>query len=484
MKHWSVRIRQQQLQPCLLGLLLLCGTVAPAQTTRTADSLAQLLTKAPADTLRVVLLTNLAWEINESNTDEADRRLQEAIELARRLQFSKGEATAWNGLGVVEEIRGNYATAQRHYRKALDLRRQLGALRDVGASLNNLGVLYEMSGRFDSALIFHKENLAIQQQLNDTIRIARAQFNIAGAYQEMGLYTEAQSHLYDARSILEAQKDKDGMAKVAAQLGHIQFELDQYAKARVWYEQELKLREALQDPGHLAEALTDYANALDELDSSNVAIGYYMRALDIWKNLDDLPGRPTFLSTSATPTNTWAITKSRIDYLRQAEKICLETGDTPSLMETYNTMGDVYYSGRRTAKIAGIGAQILQTGPGNRGHQVYPGRLQGLCRGIRRAGRLRQGLRLPGEIRRTRYQKLNERNSSIFVSKEVLFADEKKQQQIEQQKQAILLQEALLAKSQNRQYALLGGAFALLLVIYPALQPQPPAGSLQPRTGR
>lgn len=205
--------------PALFWALL--QVLCAAAQTSLADSLARVLVTAQADTNRVNLLNEIAWEINETRTDEAAQRLQESINLAQKLKFTKGEASAWNGLGVVEENRGNYTAAHQNYQKALDLRNRLGDLGEIGATLNNIGVLLETTGHFDSALVYHRKNLAIQEKLRDTVKIARVYFNLAGVYLEKGVYLKAQESLYQARGILEAQNDQDGVAKVTTQLGHI-----------------------------------------------------------------------------------------------------------------------------------------------------------------------------------------------------------------------------------------------------------------------
>ncbi|HRI59670.1 MAG TPA: hypothetical protein PK228_08100, partial [Saprospiraceae bacterium] len=76
-----------------LVALLVLPAVLFAQTSA-ADMLARQLIKAPADTHRVTLLSDYAWEIKELRTDEADSLLHEAIALAQRLNFPKGEAAA------------------------------------------------------------------------------------------------------------------------------------------------------------------------------------------------------------------------------------------------------------------------------------------------------------------------------------------------------------------------------------------------------
>ncbi|MBL7775332.1 MAG: tetratricopeptide repeat protein [Saprospiraceae bacterium] len=445
--------------------LALLAFATPIGAQALADSLARLLETARPDTQRVRWLTDLAWEINEAETDKAEGLLREAIQLAQKLRFLRGEATAWNGLGVVEEIRGNFDGARQYYQKALDLRRKLGDPKEIGSSLNNLGVLFEMIGRFDSALVYHRENLDIQTQLADTLRMARAHFNIAGAYQEMGLYNEAQEYLFYARAIVEARKDLDGMAKVYAQLGHIRFELDRYDEALPFYDQELKLREQLEDPGRLAEALTDYANALDELDSSQTAVRYYLRALELWKALDDLPGQANVFINLGDAHKHLGNYQLALQYLRQAENICLELDDKLSLMEVYNTMGDTYSRAGQQEKSLELVRRYYRIAQETNDNKYIQGAYKDFAEVYAKLGNYRKAYDYRVRYDEFRYKNLNERISAAFARKEALFEDAKRKKQIQDQQIALEIQAVRLTESRTRQYALLGGALALLILV-------------------
>jgi class 3 adenylate cyclase len=429
-----------------------------------ADSLARLLEKTPPDTHRVSILIDLAWEINELDTDKAAALLNEATALAQKLNSPKGEAAAWNGLGVVEEIRGDLQQAEIFYKKSLAIRLRLGDLRDIGSSLNNLGVLNEMMGRFDSAVIIHRRNLDIQRQLGDTVRIARALFNIAGARQEEGLYPEAQTDLLEARLILETLDDQDAVAKVYTALGHLQFELIRYDTALVWYGRALQLREKLDDPGRLAEALTDYANALDEIDSSHLALDYYERALDIWKKLDDLPGQAQVFTNMGDAYKHIGDYPAALRYLQMAEGICLSLNDEQALMEVYNTIGDVHGRAGRlhlaleyTQKYYRI---AQESGDGKYIQSAY----KDFSEVYSAMGDFATAYEWRVKYDELRYKRMNEKIGLNFARKEALFADEKKQQQIEEQKRELRVRDAEIASARTRQLALLGGAAALLLL--------------------
>jgi len=446
-----------------LAACLALPTVFFAQNT-VADSLARLLKTAPLDTHRVTLLVDFAWEINETHTDSAETCLKEALALAQRLNDAKSEAYAWNGLGALEEIRGNYPQAERSYQKALAIRQRLGDLGAVGASLNNLGVFYELQGRFDSALVFHRKNLAIQEQLGDKLKTARAFFNIAAAQQEMGLYPEAQNDLLNARAILEARNDRDGIAKVFTQLGHLQFELERYDTALVWYERALNMREKLDDPARLAETLTDYANALDEIDSSRLALVYYERALAIWQQLEDWPGQVQVYTNMGDAYKHIGEYSTALRYLQMAEKMSLEINDVQALMEVYNTIGDVHGRAGRLHLALEYTQKYFQIAQDAGDEKYIQSAYKDFAEVYSAMGDFEKAYEWRVKYDDLKYERMNVRIGVAFARKEELFADEKKQKEIERQRQELRIRDAELATARTRQFALLGGAAALFLL--------------------
>jgi adenylate cyclase len=452
---------------CALFFWMVCFGLPAAvfPQSNTADSLRALIAGGAPDVAQVDRLTEYAWEINETQSEEAAQKLREAIDLARQLQYTKGEAAAWNGLGVVEEIRGNYAEAQQYYRRGLELRRALGNAAEVGASLNNLGVLQELTGRFDSALVYHRENLRIQEQLHDTVRMARAQFNLAGAFMEMGLYSDAQKYLTDARRILEARNDLDGTAKVYTQLGHLRLELDLYAEARTYYARALELRRSLADEGRLADALNDYANALDELDSSKVALPYYMQALEIRKRLDDRAGVAAVQINLGDAHKHLGNYAQALDYLRAAEKTCLELDDTQSLMEVFNIVGDVHYRAGRQAQALDFVQKYYALAAAGGDKKYIQSAYKDFAEVYAAMGDFAQAYQWRVKYDEHRYAQLNEKISSEFARKEEFFADWRRQEQIDRQQQELRIRDAELAESRIRQFALLGGGAALLMLV-------------------
>ena len=215
-----------------------------------ADSLAKVLVTAPPDTHRVSLLVDYAWEITDSETEKAAASLKEAIDLAQKLSFPKGEAAAWNALGVTSEIQDSLTKAIEYYNKALELDpanaeiynnrsliyKELGkpdrAVRgflkaiqlDPGyvKAYNNIGLLYyekhnlaaavssfekaisidprNLESYNNLAIVYKKQNnLPKARQLYQTILKknpghVEAHYNLALLYEEEGDYTKAVEH--------------------------------------------------------------------------------------------------------------------------------------------------------------------------------------------------------------------------------------------------------------------------------------------------
>lgn len=431
------------------------------------DSLTRLLAVAPPDTHRVSLLIDLAWEINETQTELANKKLMEAITLAQKTGFRKGEASAWNALGVVEEIKGNIQLAIEHYQQALALRENLNDQIGIAALHNNLGNAYESLGQFEKALGAHRQSLYTVEQLRDTVRMARAHLNLSGVFEEMGAYPEAYDQVNAARFFFEARNDTPGIAKAYTLLGHIRYELEMTSEARRWYEQALILRERLGEEASIADALSDLGNVLDEMgvqDSSRLAVTLYRRALEIRKKLDDEPGLAALynnLGVALKHLNQYA---TAMDYLRQSLALRTQQDDQPGLMEVYNSLGDVTYGQEKFAEALHYTELYYAIAQRIHDGKFVQKAYKDFAKIYAAMGNYAQAYTYRVKYDELRYERLNESRAQDFERKDVLFSEQKRQAEITRQQHELELRDAKLAKANIRTSALIGGAIALLLL--------------------
>ncbi len=449
-------------------LILLLLPVCAAAQSSTVDSLAKLLRTIPADTHRVSVLTESAWNINEAHTEQAITWLNEAIALAQRLQFVQGEATAWNGLGVAEEIRGDLNKAISHYQKALALRQELNDLRGVAASHNNLGNTYELLGQFDAALTAHRESLAILETLHDTLRMARTHLNMSGVYEAMGVFPEAYDQVNAARLIFEAQNDTAGLAKSYTLLGHIRFELAMLNEAYRWYTEALRLQEKLGDPTKIADALSDLGIALDEMgnaDSSRLAVQKYLIALKIRQDQDDQPGIAAIYNNLGVAYKHLGQYERGMFYLQQSLALRKEQDDQPGLMEVYNSLGDVVYGQGNNAQALQYTEQYFKIAQTIGDEKFIQRAYKDFGKIYAAMGNFAKAYEYRVKYDELRYKRLDESRAKVFEQKEVLFSEGKRQLEIQRKQHELDLKSVELDRSGTVTKALSGGALALMLVI-------------------
>ena len=432
-----------------------------------ADSLFTLLKTAPRDTHRVTLLTDYAWEINETESDKAETYIQEAIELAQKLGFKQGEATAWNGLGVLEEIRGNNRQAIEHYETALSLRKESGDQLGVGGSHANLGNAYESLGELPAAIGHYRESLAVYENLGDTVRMARAYSNISGVLSLGSAYPEAFEALNKARLLLENQGDVATTFKIFTQLGHNRFDMDMFSKASEWYKRSLELRQQSGDPWDIADGLMDLGNALDELDnkdSSKLAVQYYLQALQIFREQDDQPSIGLVCNNLGDGYKHLEQYEEALKYLRESERIRLELDDEPGLMETYNTLNDVLFRQGKInlsldyiRKYEAIAAKIDNS-------NALMGAYKDYARAYVELGDFAKAYDYQVKYNELRYKVIDEKRAQNIETQQALMSVQERQQALDRERDKAAVRDAELATARTLRNALMGGAVLLILL--------------------
>ncbi len=97
----------------IILLLLTCILPAARCQDRKSDSLEKLLLQTPQDTTRVLLLVQLTLRNTFFKSDTALILARQAIDLAQKLGFSKGEIRALIRLGEARRLRGGVSASFR-----------------------------------------------------------------------------------------------------------------------------------------------------------------------------------------------------------------------------------------------------------------------------------------------------------------------------------------------------------------------------------
>ncbi|MFQ5446979.1 MAG: tetratricopeptide repeat protein, partial [Saprospiraceae bacterium] len=354
----------------IAGVCLLLPGILIAQHNGVVDSVEQLLRQTSPDTTRVNLLTDLSWELKFDDPAQARVYLDSALLLARRLNFQKGEATALNFRGVVEDIHGNSDLAVQFFQKALDLRQKLGDRKGVASLFNNIGNVRENQGDYLAALDNYQRSLRIREELKDTARITRAFYNIGILQESMGNYPEALDYIYQFLEYAESTADQEGIANAWNVIGNIKTETGQHEEALSAYDKSLAIQRKLGNDWEISSVLNNIANlkdaiAEDQMDAGALgdsvlalfdeATTLHSEALAIRQKLEDASGQAgiynnmgyvlknlgSFYHKKNHPEEAAATWREAEKFLRRSLSIREKEGDKAGIMEVYNGIADV-----------------------------------------------------------------------------------------------------------------------------------------------
>ncbi|MEP7170848.1 MAG: tetratricopeptide repeat protein, partial [Bacteroidota bacterium] len=98
----------------------------------------ELGSKAPAmyDTIAANILNQISRAYWGNNPRKAIDNAKEALALAEQIGYKKGIANAYNSLGAINQMKGEYLTALELHRKALKIREEIGDKQGIASSYN------------------------------------------------------------------------------------------------------------------------------------------------------------------------------------------------------------------------------------------------------------------------------------------------------------------------------------------------------------
>lgn len=257
-----------------LLLLVHCGTLAQQAATGPAQVLAM-----PNDTAKVMALSDLCFAYRRKDADSAAYFGGAALQLARQLRFSRGEAQACNDLAILHIDRSDYTTADSLLHQSLTLREQLGDSAGMAAAHNKRGIIFQARYMFEEALEEDLQALAIYERTGPAAHeatllnnIAILQFNLKRLPDALATHRRAaaiREHIGDSAGVAAS---RGNMANVEAQMGDTGAAIANYLAAiRYFRQQGLQPELAVQlhnlagvelGRGQLQDAAANYGEAL------------------------------------------------------------------------------------------------------------------------------------------------------------------------------------------------------------------------------
>lgn len=202
-----------------------------------------------------------------------------AVELAHRIDWVPGQASAHHNMMVACWLTGRLRLAIEHGEAALAINREHGRLRGQSVNLGALGVVYGERGELRRELELHTEALDIAEKIGDS-RLRRSHLrNLMSESIELGGMDQAEHHMDQVMQI-EADTGAGELTPLAAGgLAELYSALGRYEDALPYAELVVREAQSNGDRRRLAEGLVSVAAVLNRLGRHAEAVDAADRAL-------------------------------------------------------------------------------------------------------------------------------------------------------------------------------------------------------------
>lgn len=270
----------------LLAASLLFSSQALAQTPEVDRLKVQLKAHPQADTGRVNRLNNLSQAVRNSDPALQCKTGQEALTLAKRLNYGAGQAQAYLHVSRCAMTSGQYKQAANYTQQALQLYRRLGDRLGQVNSLTRLSSIATDQGNYAQSIAYIQQSLVLVEPIPDTGLKAYINFLLAQNYTMLADYTLANSYATTGLRLAREAHDLNEQCRGLSILGIVSTKQGQYAAARRYYEQALPLQGKLDHPMDRATTEGNIAEVCVQSGQYTDAFRYGRRALASFQSID------------------------------------------------------------------------------------------------------------------------------------------------------------------------------------------------------
>jgi signal transduction histidine kinase len=273
----------------LLLLTFLLNVLTVKSQAHEIDSLENLLSHhAEEDTIKVNLLNEIAYKLYTKDTDRTLLLAEEASSLAKKLNFTKGEAKSLRLKGIYYNMKANYPLSLEYHQKSLNIYEKLGDKKGISDCLNSLGIVYNDQGSYPQALEYYQKAIKIFEEIDDQISISYCLNNIGVIHYDQGEYSIALDYYQKSLKIDEQFDNKDGTAICLNNIGEIYSDLGEYTLALDYFQKSLKIVEEIGDIYGISYLYKDFGIVYIKTRNYTKALDYTLKSLKIAEEMEFL----------------------------------------------------------------------------------------------------------------------------------------------------------------------------------------------------
>ncbi|HEU5145776.1 MAG TPA: tetratricopeptide repeat protein, partial [Chryseosolibacter sp.] len=195
------------------------------------DSLESVLKKDLPDSTRIAVLINLSREFQYTNINRSREHAEQALKFAEVRNIRKEKVRAYQNLGALYAISGDYSSALRYDNLALQSSLESRDSLNLSMDYNNVASDYYDLGEYDEAYFYFTQSYRVARAVDDSLRMAIALHNVGRVFKELGQYDRALAHLELSMEMSRRVGDVEGIPYSLDEIGDVLIRKGEYDSA-------------------------------------------------------------------------------------------------------------------------------------------------------------------------------------------------------------------------------------------------------------
>lgn len=231
---------------------------------------------------RTDLLLNIAEEYFESNPDEAENYINEALNLSGKIGYKEGIVKSNYNLGKIYFLQKDFVEALKYYDEALNNLEDSTKSSFYAPIISSISEIYLISGIYDKAFESYMSLLNYYRSINDKKGEAYTLSYIGDTYVDLQSGQNALKYLNEALAIAVEINDEERISFVLNSIGGVYVDIyNDNLKAEEYYEKALELSEKINYVLGIAKAYHNLGLVHYNRKELDEALEYHKKSLDI-----------------------------------------------------------------------------------------------------------------------------------------------------------------------------------------------------------
>jgi len=298
--------------------------------------------KTIKDSTEVKNLLLLSKKYRYTDYEVAKKYANQANELAKEINFIKGEIESNYELGAYCILQGEAKKAYNHFNYGLNKSQSINNKLLVAFGYFHLSRYYLDIYSYSESIEFINKALKIFTELKKEIEVSRCFSSLGNIYKDLSNYERSLYYNFKSLKIKENLNDKRGVAILLSNNGNIYLLTNKYDEALDNFQKALELDRENNDTEGIVYDLTRIGVTYQKMQKLDEAIQYFQIALPITQELKFKVDESILLGNIGSTLRSQKKYKESLEYLFSALELKKELNQLGSASHTYNDICETY----------------------------------------------------------------------------------------------------------------------------------------------